>query len=394
VVRHGLIALQIAASLILLTGAGLLLGALWRMQRVPLGFEPDQAIAARFVLSKTYRQPRILAFFDGLETRLNRLPGVVAAIGDTIPPGGSKATPFSALAVEGRPRLPDGAGGGVSWRHVTPGYFAALGIPILRGRTFNEPDRAPAASAIVLNEVLARRLFPNEDPLGRHIFPSAKGEWHTVVGVVGDIRGRGLNQPPEPEYYVVRKHTQDELFGNGSGFLTASALVRTPQDPQVVAATIRAEIAQLDPTLPVDIETMRGRVRALTDRPRFDAMLLGGFAVTGLVLAAVGIYGVIAFLVAQRSREVGVRMALGATPGSVVRLFLRHAAKWTAAGLAMGFLGSIAASRLLASLLFEARGDWSSFPLAAALLSAVALVAAGIPARRAARIDPVHTLRE
>ncbi len=393
--RQSLIVIQIAASLVLLTGAGLLLETLWRMEHVPLGIDPDHTVIARFDLSKTYRQARELAFFEGLETRLNRIPGAVAAIASSVPPiGGTGATPYSALAVEGRPRLPDGVGGGVSWRYITPGYFAALGIPILRGRTFDEPDRTPAGSAIILNQTLARRLFPAQDPIGQHVFPSAKGDWHTVIGVVGDARGRGLGAPPEPEYYVVRKHAADEIFGDGSGVRSASVLVRSPAEAQAVAASIRAAVAGLDPALPVQVETMRERVRGLTDRPRFSAMLLAGFGVAGLVLAAVGIYGVIGFLVSQRTREVGIRMAMGATSGSVIGLFLRHAAKWTAAGIGVGLALSMSATRLLGSLLFEPRGwDWWTSLAAAAILSAVALAAACLPARKASLIDPVRTLR-
>jgi predicted permease len=408
--RPMLIAAQIAASLVLLTGAGLLLGTLWRMEHVPLGINPDHVVTARFVLSKTYPQARILAFYEGLESRLNRLccgadPQVnagahgsasAAAIGDSVPPiGGTGATPFSALRVEGRPGLAEAMRGGVSWRYVTPRYFPALGIPILRGRTFNEQDREPAAAAIIVNQALAQRLFLGQDPIGRRMFPTAKGQWHTVVGLVGDVRGRGLSLPAEPEYYVVRKHAPDEIFGDGSGVRSASAIVRSASAPEAVAAAIRSQIAELDPTLPVQVETMSQRVRGLTEGPRFNAMLLAGFGAAGLLLAAIGIYGVIAFLVSQRTREVGVRMALGATPAAVIRLFVKHAARWTAAGLCVGLAGSIAATRLLTSMLFGTGGrDWWSFVASAAMLSVVALAAAWLPARRAARIDPVRTLRD
>src|SRR5262249_22283756 len=157
-------------------------------------------------------------------------------------------------------RLPEGTGGGVAWRYVTPGYFAALGIPLLRGRSFEELDRGPAGSAIVINQTLARRLFAGEEPVGRHIFPTEKGQWHTVVGVVGDIRDRGLTRDPEPEYYLVRKHGPDEVFGDGSGARSGSVLVRSPQGTAAVAAAIRANIADLDATLPVEIETLEERV--------------------------------------------------------------------------------------------------------------------------------------
>jgi putative ABC transport system permease protein len=321
------------------------------------------------------------------------LPGAEVAISDTVPFGGTGATPYAALSVEGEPPLPEGTRGGVSRRYITPGFFAALGIPILRGRTFNEQDREADAAAIVINQTLARRLFPGRDPIGRRMFRSSKGQWHTVTGVVGDVRLRGFSQSTEPEYYLVRKHQPDEIAGDGSVSREARVIVRGPTEAQAAAA-IRSKIAELDPALPVEIESIQERVRGLTEGPRFNATLLGGFAATGLLLAAVGIYGVIAFLVSQRTREVGVRMALGASPAAVVRLFLGHAARWTAAGLAIGLAGSIAATRFLNSILFEAGArDWWSFVAAAATLLAVALAAAWLPARRATRIDPMQALR-
>lgn len=387
-VRHGLITAQIGGSLVLLTGAGLLLRTLWSLERVPLGMNTEHVVAAHFVLSRSYTPARLSAFFDELESRLRRLPGVAAtAISSSLPPyGGVMSTPYCALNVEGRPRLPEGAGGGVAWRAITPGYFAALGIPILRGRAFNEQDRAPAAAPIVLGETLAHRLFPDEDPIGKRMFQSDDGQWHTVVGVAGDVRNNGLIGPQSAEYYLLASHS----FGNA-----ANVVVRSSLDPQAVARMIRAEIAGLDSSLPVDVQTFRERVEKLTGEPRFNAFLLSGFAGVGLILAAIGIYGVISFLVSQQAREVGVRMALGATPSSVTRLFLGHAARWTGAGVLLGLAGSLAATRLLATLLFAVRrNDPWSFLAAAAILSGVALTAAWLPSRRAARIDPVRTLRE
>ncbi|SPF39109.1 conserved membrane hypothetical protein [Candidatus Sulfopaludibacter sp. SbA4] len=387
-VRRGLITAQIAGSLVLLTGAGLLLRTLWSLERVPLGMNTEHVVAAHFVLSRSYTPARLNMFFDELESRLTRMPGAAStAISSSLPPyGGISSIPYSALNVEGRPRLPEGAGGGVGWRIVTPGYFAALGIPILRGRAFNQQDRAPAVAAIVLGDALAHRLFPNEDPIGKHMFQSKDGEWHTVVGVAGDVRNNGLTGPQALEFYLALNHS----FGNA-----AHVVVRSPLDPQGVATMIRAQIAALDSSLPVDVQTFRERVGKLTGEPRFNAFLLTGFAAVGLILSAIGIYGVIGFLVSQRAREIGVRMALGATPSSVTRLFLWDAARWTGAGVLLGLAGSLAATRLLATLLFAVRGNdpWS-FLAAAAILSAVALSAAWLPSRRAARIDPVRTLRE
>jgi putative ABC transport system permease protein len=395
--RHVLIAAQIGATLVLLTGAGLLLRSLWNLEKVPLGMDTAQTVSAHFVIAKGYDD---LAFFDRLETRLRGLPGSpVYAISDTIPPfGGSRARPFFVLSVEGRPPLPEGAGGMVGWRYVTPGYFAAMGIPIARGRAFTEQERDAAELPMILSRELAHRLFPDGDSLGQHVLRSTGGDWHTVIGVAGDVINNGLDRQPDPEYYVLRKHIKDDTYNNrapGDGWRAATVIVRSPLQPQAMATLLRGAVAELDPAVPVTVETLRERAGTLTVGPRFDALLLGGFAGVGLLLAAIGIYGVIAFLVSQRTREVGVRMALGATPSAVTRMFLRHAAGWTLAGVAAGLAGSLAVARLVGSMLFQvdARDPWI---LAAApvLLAGVALAAAWLPARRAARIDPVRTLRE
>jgi putative ABC transport system permease protein len=395
--RHVLIAAQIAASLVLLTGAGLLLRSLWNLEKVPLGMDTERTVAAQFVIRSGSNE---LALFDRLETRLRGLPGAPAyAISDTIPPyGGYRGRPFFVLNVEGRPPYPEGAGGMVGWRYVTPGYFAAMGIPIVRGRGFTEQERDAQEMPIVLSRELARRLFPDGDALGRHILSTDAGVWHTVIGVAGDVINNGLDHQPEPEYYELRKHFADATYNNrqpGVGWRAANVIVRSPLSPDSMAKTLRGMIAELDPTVPVTVQTLQERAGTLTVAPRFDALLLGGFAGVGLLLAAIGIYGVIAFLVGQRTREVGVRMALGATPTAVTRMFLRHAAGWTLAGIVAGLAGSLAVTRLLATMLFQvnARDPWS-LVVAPALLLATALTAAWLPARRAARIDPVRTLRE
>jgi predicted permease len=395
--RHLLIAAQIAASLVLVTGAGLLLRSLWNLEKVPLGMDTEQTVAAQFTIGKGQNP---LAFFERLETRLRGLPGSPRyAIADNIPPyGGSRARPFFAIGVEGRPDLPAGAGGMVGWRYVTPGYFAAMGIPMVRGRAFTEQDRDAGDMPIVLSGGLAHRLFPDGDALGRHVLRTPEGGWHTVVGVAGDVINNGLDHQPDPEYYELRKHFADATYNNqapGNGWRAAWVIVRSPLAPEAIAKTLRGIVAEMDPSVPVTMQTLRERAGNLTTGPRFDALLLGGFAGVGLLLAAIGIYGVIAFLVGQRTREVGVRMALGATPAAVTGLFLRHAMGWTLAGVAAGLAGSLAVTRLVASMLFQVSAqDPGSLVAAPALLLAVALAAAWLPARRAAHIDPVRTLRE
>jgi len=399
--RHVLIAAQIAASLILLSGASLLLRSLWNLEKVPLGMDTDHAVAAHFVLGGAYEsETRWRTFFDNLETRLQRLPGGAAyGITDSVPPfGGTRSSPYFVINVEGRPPYPQGAGGMVGWRYVTPGYFAALRIPIVRGRAFTEQERDAPEMPIILSQTLARRLFPNDDAVGKHVLRTGSGEWHTVVGVAGDVRNNGLGEQAGPEYYVLRKHVPDDTFRNrapGGGWRAATVIVRSPFQPQAVAALLRSTILELEPAVPVTTETMRERAAQLTVRPRFNALVLGGFAGAGLLLAAIGIYGVIAFLVSQRTREVGVRMALGATPSTVSKLFLRHTAAWTAAGTVAGLAGALAATNMMGTMLFRVNAhDPLSLFAAPAILFVVALAAAWAPSRRAAHIDPVATLRE
>ncbi len=399
--RGALVTAQIAISVILLTGAGLLLRSLDNLERVPMGFESDHVITASFVLGRQRysRDVDQLALFRELEQRLERLPGVsAAAVSDSIPPfGGTRGRPLSTIDVEGRPQPAEGSGGMVAWRYVTPGYFAAMGIPIRRGRAFTELDRGAEARSVVLSETLARLMFPGEDPLGRHIQRGPQGQWFTVVGVATDARNAGAEKASGPEYYFVRKSVADVTWANQEpplGWRGAVAVVRTPVDPKLAASELRSVFASLDPTLPVEITTMRDRLDRATGRPRFQATLLAAFAGIGVLLAAIGLSGVMSFLVAQRRREIGVRMALGATPGSIVKLTLAFAARFTAAGIVIGGAGAFVAARWLRAQLFQvAPGDPRPLALAVGLLVLVALIAAAGPARRAARVDPMTTLR-
>jgi predicted permease len=399
--RGALVTAQIAISVTLLTGAGLLLRSLNNLQHVPMGFESNHVITASFVLGRQRYSRGVdqLALFRELEQRLETLPGVsAAAVSDSIPPfGGTRGRLLSTIDVEGRPRRPEGSGGMVAWRYVTPGYFAAMGIPLRRGRPFTGLDRGASTYSVVLSESLSRLMFPGEDPLGKHIQRGPQGQWFTVVGVAADARNLGAEKTSWPEYYFVRKSIPDVTWANQEpplGWRGAVAVVRTAVDPKLAASSVRALFASLDPTLPVEISTMRERLAQGTGRPRFQAMLLGAFAAIGVLLAAIGLSGVMSFLVAQRRREIGVRMALGATPGSIVKLTLGFAARSTAAGLVIGGGGAYVATRWLRAQLFQvAAGDPRPLASAVALLVLVALIAAAGPARRAARVDPGTTLR-
>lgn len=400
--RSALVALEIAFSMVLLTGAGLLLRSLWKLESVPMGMRTDHVLIARFVLGRQRytSDEQQLSFFNELERRLATTAGVEAmAITDSMPPsGGMRGRPLAAIDIEGRPRRPEGTGGMVGWRYVTPGYFAALGIPIVRGRPFSEQDQDPSAFVAILSDSLARRMFPHEDPIGKRILEGPRGQWTTIIGVARDVTNLGATRESWPEYYIVRKHSADFNFENqepGSGWRSAIVLARTAVDPRLAAGSIRAILGSLDPTLPVEMETMHQRLQEIDQRPRFYAVLLAVFAAMGVLIAAVGLFGVMSFLVAQRAREIGVRMALGATPARIVRMTLASAARWTAAGVVIGAGGSLAAARLLRSLLFQVEpGDPAAVFAAMALLGAVALIAAAASARRASRLDPIETLRQ
>lgn len=394
-VRHVLVAGQIAGSVILLAGAGLLLRSLWRIQSVPLGLETQHVVTVQISLAE-HRYPdtpKQLAFFNEVETRLNRIPGVTQlALSDTLPPsGGMQATFFASVEVPGRARPSQGTGGMVGWRTVTPNYFPALGIQIVRGRGFTEADRAPTENPIILSEALAEKMFPQENPIGKSLRFSAfdrQGPWRTIVGVAADVKNNGLIAPADPEFYIPWKDDPETYVRR------ACVTFRTPLSPAAVAPWTRTEIAGLDPTVPIEFATMEARVGKLTERPRFDAILLALFAGIGVVLAALGIYGVVSFFVSQRTQEIGVRMALGATARWILRMVLLNVAHWTVGGALLGLLGAWFCARLLQSLLFEVHAhDPVLFVMALLILLTVAFFAAWVPARRAARVDPMVALR-
>jgi predicted permease len=314
------------------------------------------------------------------------------ALSNSLPPaGGVQATFFASLEVSGRPRLAQGTGGMVDWRTITPGYFSALHIPVLRGRGFTENDLAPTENPVVLSATLAAKLFPGQDPLGKTLrFTSfdTQGLWRTVVGIAADVKNDGLTASTSPEFYIPWKNEPEAHIRR------SFVILRSSFNDATLVPWVRAEIANVDPTLPVEFTTMDQRVSKLAEGPRFDAVLLSLFAFLGVLLAAIGIYGVVAFLVAQQTREIGVRMALGASPQNILRMVLSGVARWTISGAFLGILGAWFCTRLLESLLFEVKShDPVLLSGALLLLLAVALLAAWIPARRAMRVDPMVALR-
>jgi putative ABC transport system permease protein len=399
--RQSLAAAQIAISLTLITAASLLLQSFRNIEAVPLGMSPSGILAATISLGDaTYPDPlKQQAFFDQLESRLRQIPGIESlAVTDSLPPSGSMhAEPFNALQVEGQPRQTETAGGMAAWRAVSPNYFAALKIPIVQGRPFKEEDRDSKENFIILSQTLAKRLFGEADPLGRSISLDPGTPWYTVIGIAENVKNGGILEPDDPEYYLVRKYaagpTPAEInprqFSNKASYLIRSSLASA-----TIASWLRSEVASLDPTLPVTIETMNQRVGKLTAQPRFNASLLSLFAAVSVLLAAIGLYGVVSFLVSQRTQEFGVRIALGATRANITRLVLTRAARWAVAGLILGASGSLGAAIVIRGLLFGISGiSVSSLAIPIALLTVIALIAAWIPAHRAATIDPVEALR-
>jgi putative ABC transport system permease protein len=392
-----LITAQLSFSLILLTGAGLFLMSLWRLQNAPLGFEQERIVTASFTLPQ-YRYAdniRQMNFFNQLEARLNDLPGATSvAITDSLPPGGETRTrPYVGLANPGGSATDPGMEGLVRWRYITPGYFAALGVPILRGRVFSSDDRGPGEEHVILSESLSRRVFGGADPIGRHIRSVPP---MFVVGIAGDARNAGLGAAIDPELYIVRKASLDGLPGSGDSAWSrrATVIVRSMLTDGAAADSLRSAIQQLDPAVPVKLETMRAQIDRFLMRPRFQTALLSMFAATGLMLAAIGLYGLISFLVAERTREIGIRIALGATPASVVRLVVTAAAHWTVVGVAIGITTSAALFRVLQGLLYDIpKINLPVFAAAVTALATIALIAAWLPARRAAKVDPIGALR-
>ena len=391
ILRKLIVAGQFAASLLLLAGAGLLLRSLWNLENAPLGMQSASVVTTAISLGQhSYASaPKRLAFFEELLARIRQLPGVEhAALSDSLPPSGSmRSRVFAAIEIEGRPRFEQGTGGMAGWRIVTPDYFSTLGIPIESGRGFQEQDREPSANPVILSQTLARMLFVNEAPLGHKLRFGFEGDWFTVIGVAGNVKNGGIAEPDDPEYYVVR-HKLTEA-GN-AGYLIA----RTSMRSEALENWIRSEVRALDPSLPVTVETMQQRVGKLAVRPRFDAALLSIFAALGILLAAIGIYGLMSFLVEQRQREIGIRMALGAQAADILRLIAGGGMQLVLLGAGVGLLASLAATRALGSLLFGVRpNDPVTLVVVVFGLATVALVATAVPARRASKVDPIVALR-
>lgn len=399
--KNILVALQIGLSSVLLAAAGLLVRSLWNLETQPLGMHTEHVLTAQLVLpASRYTKPaERIAFFNRVEQQLGAIPGIRAfGISDSLPPGGwERSRPFFSLAVVGKASHGTNTGGLVNWRYVSPGYFEALRIPILEGRPFLEEERRSGINQCILSRSLAVRLFPGRSAIGQRLRFSTNAPIETV-GVVPDVKNTGLAVSDNPEYYIMRTHSPDDTYLNNTGPVaqrTLSILLRSPLSDTALAARVKREIAGLDSSIPVEIQSMQERLADLSAGPRFNAVLLLAFAAIGLFLAAAGLYGTVAYLVNQRTQEIGIRMALGATRAEIAQLMLAHSAKWTLTGVGLGMLLSLAATRLLSSLLFRVSAqDPLTLVATASCLFVVALVATANPALKAAAVDPIAALRK
>jgi predicted permease len=276
----------------------------------------------------------------------------------------------------------------VTWRWVTPDYFNALGIPIVRGQNFAEEQRTSNENSLILSNLLASRLFGDEDPVGKHVQLIPDGPWYTVIGVAANVKNGGLTGADDPEFYRLRRSIAEDWHPWNV------MVLKTSLAPATVAPWVRAQIAQIDSTLPVEVETLSESVSKLADRPRFETALLGFFAFCGLLMAVIGLYGVISFVATQRTQEIGVRMALGATRVDILRLIAGEGVRLIVLGGVVGLVAALAASQLLKSLLFNVGShDPATYAAVTALLAVVALAATLIPARTAMKVEPVVALR-
>jgi putative ABC transport system permease protein len=391
-VRPVFIVAQLALSLALLTGAGLLIETLWRFEQIPLGMEIRNIATASVSLpvERYATASARLGFAEEWERRLQNAGFTAAAVADSRPPEVPlRSKPLAAQSIDGRAQA-EPAAGTVVWRAVTPGYFAALGIAIRRGRAFIEQDRDTGRDVMIVSESLAARLLRGSNPVG-HFMGGAE-----IVGVAADVRNSGGAGRGDPEFYVPRNHASGaQIYAAPDELRRVVAIVRTPLSTAAVARELHEMVASLDASLPVSIETVGESAARLSARPRFNAMLLAAFAAVGLILSGVGVYGVLGFVVSMRTREIGIRMALGATPQQVVAMVMAGAVRWLAVGVVFGWLLSAGLSRALGSLLFNvARYDPAVWSMATAVLIGAALAAAWRPSRRASRVDPMQALRE
>jgi predicted permease len=391
--RDGLAVAQMAFSVVLLIGAMLLIRSFMQLRGVDLGFARTEALTARVVLPQaTYRgDTQVIAFHQALRHRLAELPGVTMV-------GATRLLPLTGtigdwtITIEGRTTAP-GENPNGDWQVVTPNYFEAMGMKMREGRSFTEADNENAPVVAVINETMAKRYWPDGAIGKRYHIGTLNQPWITIVGVVNQVRHNAVTETPRAEMYV--PHAQWAAAG-ASASRGLTYVIRTSGDPIGVLGYVRQTVRSLDPNLPVaDVQTLEKVMANSLSQARFTTTLLGLFAALALTLASIGIYGVIALLVSRRRQEIGIRMALGAKPASILAMVVRRGMILAAAGVAIGLGGAIALGSVLNSMLYGVtRFDPATFLTVPALLAAVALLACVIPAGRAAHVSPMVALRE
>ena len=387
--RSLLVISEIALALTLVIGAGLLIKSFWRLNHVHPGFEADHVISFQLSPADFDNAPeRARAYYRQVLERVAHLPGVQSVGGvHLLPMGDSNWDP--GLRIEDRPLPPGASAESVNWRLVTADYFRTMGIPLLKGRALTDADNEAGEKVALINDTLARKYWPGESPLGKRINTGfeGKGIWVTIVGVVGDIRQESLRVPTVPEMY--------RPFFQHNELPPLTIMMRTATSVAGIAPSIRSAVWSIDNNVPItDLQPMTEVVAHSISQPRSTMLMLTAFAVIGLVLGIVGIYGVIAYSVAQRTHEIGIRMALGAQSPDVLKLVLGQGLRLTLVGAALGVGGAFALTRLMSSLLFGVTAsDPATFAVVTFFLTVVALLASYIPARRAVKLSPMVALR-
>ena len=386
--RKLLVISEVALSVILLIGAGLLIRSYQRILDANPGFNPRNLLSMRLSLpaSKYATPDSITAFYQRVADSIKELPGVESVGNSYSLPMSSVALAWEPISIEGY--VPQTADETIisNVRIVSPDYFHAMGIGLVEGRLFTEHDRRGEMESVIVNEAFAERFWPNENPLGKRLQRGKAGPLRTVVGIIHDAKEYSMEkEPPIAVYYPSGQISPRNMF----------LLVRTTPDPQQMTPAILKEIQTLDPELPAfDVSTMEERLSDSLSRRRFSMLLLGVFAVIALILATIGIYGVLAYSVNQRTHEIGIRMALGAQPGNILKLVIGQALIMVSLGTVMGLAGALALTRVLSSLLYGISAtDRLTFVITPLLLGSIALLASYIPARRAARVTPMVALR-